>query len=36
MAIKAGKIIHDVNGYVIDRIQTGGPDSLNIPEEKIY
>lgn len=36
MAIKAGQILHDVNGYVIDRIQTGGPGTLNIPEEKIY
>lgn len=36
MSIKAGQILHDVNGYVIDRIQTGGPGSLNIPEEKIY
>lgn len=36
MAIKAGSILHDVNGYVIDRIQSGGPGNLNIPEEKIY
>lgn len=36
MAIKAGAILHDVNGYVIDRIQSGGPGQLNIPEEKIY
>lgn len=36
MAIKAGQILHDVNGYVIDRIQTGGPGALNIPEEKVY
>lgn len=36
MAIKAGQIIHDVHGFVIDRIQTGGVSNLNIPEEKIY
>lgn len=36
MAIKAGQILHDVHGFVIDRIQSGGPGNLNIPEEKIY
>ena len=36
MAIKAGQILHDANGFVIDRIQSGGVSSLNIPEEKIY
>lgn len=36
MAIKAGTFLHDVNGFVIDRIQTGGVSSLNIPSEKIY
>lgn len=36
MAIKAGQILHDVHGFVIDRIQTGGVSSLNIPEEKVY
>lgn len=36
MAIKGGQILHDVNGYVIDRIQTGGPGQLNIPQEKVY
>jgi hypothetical protein len=36
VAIKAGQILHDINGFVIDRIQTGGPGALNIPEEKIY
>lgn len=36
MAIKAGQILHDANGFVVDRIQTGGVGSLNIPEEKIY
>lgn len=36
MAIKAGQILHDSHGFVIDRIQTGGVSNLNIPEEKIY
>lgn len=35
MSIKAGAILHDVNGFVIDRIQTAGPGNLNIPEEKV-
>ncbi|QBQ74873.1 epimerase [Caudovirales GX15bay] len=36
MAVKAGQILHDAYGFVIDRIQTGGVSGLNIPEEKIY
>lgn len=36
MAIKSGQILHDANGFVIDRIQTGGVSNLNIPEEKVY
>jgi hypothetical protein len=36
VAIKAGQILHDAYGFVIDRIQTGGVSSLNLPEEKIY
>jgi hypothetical protein len=36
MAIKAGQVLHDAQGFVIDRIQTGGVSSLNIPEEIIY
>lgn len=36
MAIKAGQIIHDVHGFVIDRIQTAGVNNVNIPQEKIY
>ncbi len=36
MAIKAGAILHDVNGFVIDLIQTAGVGNVNIPEEKIY
>lgn len=36
MAIKAGQILHDANGFVIDRIQSGGVSNLNIPLERIY
>lgn len=36
MAVKAGTILHDIHGYVVDRIQTAGVGNLNIPEEKIY
>lgn len=36
MSIKAGQILHDAHGYVLDRIQSAGVTSLNIPEEKIY
>lgn len=36
MAIKAGQILHDAEGFVVDRIQTGGVSNLNIPEEKVY
>lgn len=36
MAIKAGQILHDVDGYVINRIQSAGPGNINIPEEKVY
>src|SRR4051812_40454500 len=36
MAIKSGQILHDVNGFVIKRVQTAGPGNLNIPQEKIY
>lgn len=36
MAIKAGQILHDAYGFVIDRIQTGGVSGLNLPEEKVY
>jgi hypothetical protein len=36
MAIRAGQILHVANGFVIDRIQTAGPGSLNIPEEKVH
>lgn len=36
MPIKAGSILHDVRGFVVDRIQTGGISNLNIPLTKIY
>jgi len=36
MAIRAGQILHDADGFVIDRIQSAGPGNVNIPEEKIY
>lgn len=36
MAIKSGQILHSAQGFVIDRIQTGGAGNVNIPEEKIY
>lgn len=36
MSIKGGQILHDANGFVLDRIQSAGPGDLNIPEEKIY
>jgi len=35
MSIKAGMILHDIDGYTIDRIQSAGVSSLNISEEKI-
>jgi 3D (Asp-Asp-Asp) domain-containing protein len=36
LAVKAGQVLHDSYGFIIDRIQTGGATSLNIPEEKVY
>lgn len=36
MAIKAGEIIHVGNQVLVDRIQTGGPGTVNVPTEKIY
>lgn len=36
MSVKAGQLLHIGNSFLIDRIQTGGAGSLNIPEEKIY
>lgn len=36
MAIKAGQILTIGKQFLIDRIQTAGPGSLTIPEEKVY
>lgn len=36
MATSGGQLIHQAGNFVLDRIQTGGPGDLNIPEEKIY
>jgi hypothetical protein len=36
LSIKAGQFLHVGNGFVVDRIQTGGASGLNIPEEQIY
>lgn len=37
MAIKGGSVIHVGNGvYLLDRVQTAGPGSLNVNVEKIY
>src|SRR5690606_24694145 len=36
MAIRSGAILHDANGFTVDRIQTGGVSNLTVSEEKIY
>lgn len=36
IAIKAGQILHVANKFLVDRLQTAGASSLNIPTEKIY
>lgn len=36
MSIKAAQILFDNDGYVINRIQSGGPGSVTVPEETIY
>lgn len=36
MTVKSGKILTVGNGFLVDRLQTSGPGSLNIPSEKIY
>lgn len=36
MAIRAGQILHAMNQFVVDRIQTAGPGDLNIPQTKVY
>jgi hypothetical protein len=35
MSVRSGQILWDVNGFVIDRIQTGGVNNLNIPTERV-
>ena len=35
MAIKGGQILHVGNGFVIDRIQTGGITGINVNEDRI-
>lgn len=35
MAVKAGQILFDAEGFIIDRIQTGGVNNLNITTDKI-
>jgi hypothetical protein len=35
VAIRAGQLLHTVDGFLIDRIQTAGAGNLNIPQEKI-
>lgn len=35
MAIRSGQFLHVGNGFIVDRIQTGGVSSLNIPKEVI-
>jgi hypothetical protein len=35
VAIRAGQVLFDAGGFVIDRIQTGGVNNLNINQEKI-
>lgn len=36
MAVVGGQILHDAEGFVLDRVQNAGPGQLNIPQEKIY
>ena len=36
MAIRAGQILHAMNQFIVDRIQTGGAGNLNIPQERVY
>lgn len=36
MAIKSGQILHTVDGFILDRIQTGGPGQVSVNEETIY
>lgn len=36
MSIRAGQILFSMNQFIVDRIQTGGPGQLNIPQERVY
>jgi hypothetical protein len=36
MSIKSGELIHVGNSVLVDRAQTAGPGSLNVPQEHIY
>jgi hypothetical protein len=36
VAIKAGQILHAMNQFIVDRIQSGGAGNLNIPQERVY
>lgn len=36
MAIRAGQILHAMNQFIVDRIQTGGAGNLNIPQDRVY
>lgn len=35
MAIKAGQILHTANGFLVDRIQSAGPGSINVNSERV-
>jgi hypothetical protein len=35
ISIKAGQILHAMNQFIVDRIQTGGA-QLNIPQDRVY
>lgn len=36
MSIRAGTFLHDAQGFVLDRVQTGGVSNLNIAKTTIY
>ena len=36
VGIKSGMILHDVRGFVLDRVQSGGITNLNQPAERVY
>lgn len=35
MSVKAGQILHTANGFLVDRIQSAGPGSINVNSERI-